>query len=196
MQRQPALDAGEHVLAARHDLEHPAAGQVGLGVLRHPEVRAHQHAVRQRLVHALGRQPDGVALGHPVSPAACATCPVAPFSRRLREPKLSSLTPRRSPGRVGRSSSDGYGPGWQLGHHQVSRPYGAPVASRNATGVPHRRQGRSARPYTQWVCPRRVSPVVTWPGCSRLCFIIRRASRTAPARSTSRTGVHGETPRR
>ena len=42
--------------------------------------------------------------------------------------------------------------------------------------------------------PRRVSPVVTCPGCSSEWRIIRRARRTAARRSTSRTGVHGETP--
>jgi hypothetical protein len=33
--------------------------------------------------------------------------------------------------------------------------------SRKATGVPHRRHGSSALPYTQWVWPLRVLPVVT-----------------------------------
>ena len=71
------------------------------------------------------------------------------------------------------------------------------------TGVPQRRQGRSARPYTQCVCPRRVSPVVTWPGCSSECRIIRRASgrcragrRRGPASTASaRAGSRSRPPR-
>jgi hypothetical protein len=145
------------VLAARHDLPDQPPGQsvvASCGTRKSLPVSGFSG---EGLVHALGRQPDRCPPQAREVPGGRAY-PGRPDMRLVREPKDSSLTRGRRPGRVGRSVRLGNGPGWHCGHHQVSREYGVPVTlSRNATGVRQRRQGRSARPYTQWVAPRRVS---------------------------------------
>ncbi len=105
----------------------------------------------------------------------------------MRDPNDSSFTPRRSPGRVGRSASDGKGPGWQRGHHQVSRAYGAP----GAVAEGHRRPAPAARPLRPAVDP--VRPAAPGVAGGHLPGVLERvlehpARQAAPARgrSTSR----------
>jgi hypothetical protein len=81
---------------------------------------------------------------------------------------------------------------WQRGHQKVTRPSGSRPWSAERTGVPQRRHGRPARPYTQVSSPRRCEPVVTWPNRSLLASSSRWARPTsAPRSATSPTGRHG-----
>jgi hypothetical protein len=80
---------------------------------------------------------------------------------------------------------------WQFGHQNRSRSWPGGPCSPRLIGVPQRRQGRPARPYTQLSRPGLVSPVVTWPGRALLASSSRCPSSTrASGSSTEPTGRH------
>ncbi len=98
----------EQVLAAADDLGDGAPGEVGGGVLRHPEVGVGQRAAGQRVVQAAAGEPDGVSLGHGVTIVsgtdgmmhACRTLAreVSLLSRTV-EPVTVTVARRVAPGR-------------------------------------------------------------------------------------------------
>ncbi|GAA3042103.1 hypothetical protein GCM10020000_21260 [Streptomyces olivoverticillatus] len=67
VERQPALDAGQQVLAARHDLGDGAAAEIDGGELGHPQVTADERLSRERTVKVARGAPDGVSFGHEAS---------------------------------------------------------------------------------------------------------------------------------
>ena len=67
MQGEVVVDPGQQVLAPADHLGDGAAGEVGRGELRHPEVGAGQPPAGERVVQAAAGQPDGVTLGHGVT---------------------------------------------------------------------------------------------------------------------------------
>ena len=152
VQRQPARQPGQQVLAARHDLEHRLPGQVDRRQRRHPEVAAHQHVPGQRLVQPLARrarrcrpQARRASAGrvprpprHPLGPraerllvdAAPQPRPGRPLLQRRERPRLAATGTTRSPARTA--------PG---------RCRGTPPASRSAgtAARPARRPSASCR---------------------------------------------------
>ena len=64
---------------------------------------------------------------------------------------------------------------WQAGHQNLSRSWPGGPCSPLLIGVPQRRHGRPARPYTQLSWPRLVSPVVT-----RLSRVLLKSKQPLP----------------
>ena len=86
---------------------------------------------------------------------------------------------------------------WQFGHQNLTRSCPGGPASPRLITVPHRRQGRPARPYTQLSRPGLASPVVTCPARALFASSSRWPSETSASRSaTEPAGRAGSTPRR